>query len=99
MGVAGSSPVRNQGFDIQSANSRQVPLLITKRYADAYGWFCPEFGIIRPDNVSEIDYIAGVRRGDYPWPSRKSRLEKLRACQEEWTAKNMVVMAELLRLG
>ena len=60
--------------------------------------FALHSGIIRPPNVSEIDYIAGVRRGDYPWTSRKGRDEAMKQCQEDWTARNMYTLAELFGL-
>lgn len=72
--------------------------MTTKNYSDAYGYFCPAFGIIRPDGESEIDHIAAIRKGQVQWGTRGERREALRLCQQEWTEKNMLTMAELLRL-
>ncbi|ORX41231.1 hypothetical protein BD324DRAFT_51549 [Kockovaella imperatae] len=109
MGVAASASVSPQlaGSALQVNCSkadhlpfgpRQAPLLVPQSYIDAYGYLCPAFGVLRKDGLSEIDYVAEVRRGAIPWESRRSREEALSRCQEDWTAKNMYVLSRLFGL-
>ena len=77
----------------------QTPVLMTADYPKAYGYLSSDLAVIRPDDVSDIDYIASVRQGEVPWMSRQERHEKLDRCQAEWTTRNMMTMTELLNLA
>ena len=66
--------------------------------ADGRSWFCPAYAVVRPDTISEIEYIRQVRAGIIPWQSRRSIKSDLTKCQEEWTTRNMLLLAELFAL-
>lgn len=47
--------------------------------------------------MQEMEFVRQARAGERPWRTRKEMLAALEDCQEEWTVKNMVVLAELFR--
>ncbi|RSH82202.1 hypothetical protein EHS25_006135 [Saitozyma podzolica] len=77
------------------AGSSDVPILVSETQNAAYGWFCPAFGILRPDDMPEMEYVKLVRQGIIPWPTRGERERAMQDCMDAWTATNMDLWAEL----
>ena len=61
----------------------------------SFRWFCPAYSEIRPESTSEIEFIRQVRAGIILWRSRATIKAQLKQCQEEWTERNMLLLAEL----